>query len=74
MAGGVDSISMGARASGAKGRKGPLVEQKPDIFMAMGNTAEVVARRYQVTRESQDQFALMSQQRFAAAAAKRRHR
>ena len=37
--------------------------------MAMGNTAEVVARRYQVTRESQDQFALMSQQRYAAAAA-----
>jgi len=35
----------------------------------MGNTAEVVARRYQVTREAQDQFALMSQQRYAAAAA-----
>jgi acetyl-CoA acyltransferase len=70
MAGGVDSISMGARQQGAKAEKNPiLVEQKPDIFMAMGNTAEVVARRYQVTRESQDQFALMSQQRYAAAAA-----
>jgi acetyl-CoA acyltransferase len=66
----VDSISMGARQQGAKAEKNPiLVEQKPDIFMAMGNTAEVVARRYQVTRESQDQFALMSQQRYAAAAA-----
>jgi len=61
---------MGARQQGAKAEKNPiLVEQKPDIFMAMGNTAEVVARRYQVTRESQDQFALMSQQRYAAAAA-----
>ncbi len=70
MAGGVDSISMGARQQGAKAEKNPiLVEQKPEIFMAMGNTAEVVARRYQVTREAQDQFALMSQQRYAAAQA-----
>ena len=70
MAGGVDSISMGARQQGAKAEKNPiLVEQKPEIFMARGNTAEVVARRYQVTREAQDQFALMSQQRYAAAAA-----
>ena len=70
MAGGVDSISMGARQQGAKAEKNPiLVEQKPEIFMAMGNTAEVVARRYQVTREAQDEFALMSQQRYAAAAA-----
>ena len=36
--------------------------------MAMGNTAEVVARRYQVSRESQDEYALQSQQRYAAAA------
>ena len=44
-----------------------LVDEKPDIFMAMGNTAEVVARRYQVTREMQDEYALQSQQRYAAA-------
>ena len=37
--------------------------------MAMGNTAEVVARRYQVTREAQDAYALSSQQRYAAAEA-----
>jgi len=68
MAGGVDSISMGARQQGAKAEKNPtLVEQKPEIYMAMGNTAEVVARRYQVTREYQDEFALTSQQRYAAA-------
>ena len=35
--------------------------------MAMGNTAEVVARRYQVTREMQDTYALQSQLRYAAA-------
>ena len=33
----------------------------------MGNTAEVVARRYNVTREAQDKFALLSQERTAAA-------
>ena len=35
--------------------------------MAMGNTAEVVARRYNVSREAQDEYALQSQQRYAAA-------
>ena len=35
--------------------------------MEMGNTAEVVARRYNVTRESQDAYALQSQQRYAQA-------
>ena len=70
MAGGADSISMGMRQQGSKAEKNPiLVEQKPEIYMAMGNTAEVVANRYQVTREAQDAYALQSQQRYAAAAA-----
>ena len=70
MAGGVDSISMGARQQGSKAEKNPtLVEHKPEIYMAMGNTAEVVARRYQVTREMQDEYSLSSQKRYAAAAA-----
>ena len=69
MAGGVDSISMGARQQGSKSQKNPtLEEQKPEVYMAMGNTAEVVARRYQVTREQQDAYALQSQQRYARAA------
>jgi len=68
MAGGVDSISMGARQQGAKAERNPILkEEKPEIFMAMGNTAEVVARRYQVTREMQDEYALQSQQRYAKA-------
>ena len=68
MAGGVESISMNARQEAAKYHKNPrLLEQKPDIFMEMGNTAEVVARRYNVTREAQDEYALQSQQRYAAA-------
>ncbi len=68
MAGGVDSISMQQRQQPAKAKPNQrLLEEKPEIFMAMGNTAEVVARRYQVTRETQDEYALQSQQRYAKA-------
>lgn len=69
IAGGVDSISMRNRQTPGKADQNKrLIEEKPEIFMAMGNTAEVVARRYQVTREKQDVYALQSQQRYAAAA------
>jgi acetyl-CoA acyltransferase len=70
IAGGVDSISMRNRQEPGKAKQNKrLLEEKPEIFMAMGNTAEVVARRYQVTREAQDEYALQSQQRYARAAA-----
>ena len=71
MAGGVDSISARARAPCGKIdlRNVRLVEEKPEIFMTMGKTAEVVARRYQVTREMQDEYALQSQMRYAKAQA-----
>ena len=71
IAGGVDSISMSQRQEAGKSKPNKrLVEEKPAIFMAMGNTAEVVARRYQVTREMQDEYALQSQQRYAKAVEK----
>ncbi len=71
MAGGVDSISAGARSPRGKTdtRNPRLIDEKPAIFMAMGNTAEVVARRYQVTRDMQDEYALQSQMRYAKAQA-----
>lgn len=69
LAGGVESITGLDRGSPAQFDENTrLLEESPDIFMAMGNTAEVVARRYQVTREMQDEYALQSQQRYAAAA------
>jgi acetyl-CoA C-acetyltransferase len=43
-----------------------LVEHKPAVYMTMIETADIVAQRYQVTRERQDEFALLSQQRTAA--------
>lgn len=68
IAGGVESITGLERGTPAKFDEHPrLLAEKPAIFMAMGNTAEVVARRYKVSREAQDQYALQSQQRYAAA-------
>ena len=68
IAGGVESISAGTRQQPGKSDKHPTIEERaPDIFMAMGNTAEVVARRYNITREYQDEFSLESQKRTAAA-------
>ena len=70
IAGGVESITGLERGTPAKFDEHPrLLAEKPAIFMAMGNTAEVVARRYNVTREQQDAYALQSQQRYAAAVA-----
>jgi acetyl-CoA acyltransferase len=68
IAGGVESITGLGRGTPAEFDENPrLLEEKPDIYMAMGNTAEVVARRYNVSREAQDEYALQSQQRYAAA-------
>ncbi|EXU80136.1 acetyl-CoA acetyltransferase [Comamonas aquatica DA1877] len=70
LAGGVETIS-GIRA----GNNLPtdmdpwLVERKPELFMAMIDTADVVAQRYGISREDQDAFSLLSQQRTAAAQA-----
>ena len=70
MAGGVESITSFQRANCGEISKNPkLLENKPDIYMAMGNTAEVVARRYQLSREYQDEYALSSQRRTARAQA-----
>src|SRR5262249_47580872 len=42
-------------------------EKKPGIYMVMGDTAEVVAKRYNITRQMQDEYSLVSQQRTARA-------
>jgi acetyl-CoA C-acetyltransferase len=45
-----------------------LIEHRPDIYMSMLETAELVAARYDVTRNQQDAYALQSQRRTAEAA------
>ena len=44
-----------------------LAEKSPGIYYPMGMTAEVVAKRYSVSREAQDEYAFESQMRTAAA-------
>jgi acetyl-CoA C-acetyltransferase len=68
VAGGVESISLVQNNVNTSYHHDDwLKEHKPEIWMPMIDTAEVVAQRYQVTREQQDEFALSSQQRTAAA-------
>ncbi|HWZ43183.1 MAG TPA: thiolase family protein [Candidatus Saccharimonadales bacterium] len=62
--GGVESISMAVRDTSPNPR---LQEKAPGVYMAMGDTAEVVAKRYKVTRQMQDEYSLLSQQRTARA-------
>src|SRR3989475_5661 len=62
--GGVESITMAKRDSDPN----PWVkEHLPGVYMVMGDTAEVVAKRYKISREAQDQYSLLSQQRTARA-------
>jgi acetyl-CoA C-acetyltransferase len=65
--GGVESITMMARDNSPN----PWIEaHKPALYMTMGDTAEVVAKRYGISREAQDELALASQERTAAAQAR----
>jgi acetyl-CoA acetyltransferase family protein len=62
--GGVESISMMRRDESPN----PWVQEHyPGIYMVMGETAEVVAKRYNISRQAQDEYALVSQERTARA-------
>jgi acetyl-CoA C-acetyltransferase len=62
--GGVESISLVQNnLNMTHAREAWLDEHKPEIWMTMLDTAEVVAERYGVTREMQDEYALSSQRR-----------
>jgi len=68
VAGGTESMSM-IRGSN-KFRPNPtLVDERPQVYLNMGLTAENVARKYNVSREDADAFALRSHQRALAAQA-----
>jgi acetyl-CoA acetyltransferase family protein len=45
----------------------PAAERFPGLYFPMGTTAEIVAERYEISREAQDVYSLMSQQRMGAA-------
>ena len=69
VAGGVESISLVQNEHMNSYRAGDpiLIEKIPSIYMAMIETAEIVASRYGISREAQDEYALQSQQRTARA-------
>ena len=70
--GGVESISL-VQMSGQSNRyritEEELMKTKPELWMAMIETADIVAKRYNVARDYQDEYSLRSQQRIAAAQA-----
>lgn len=67
--GGLESISLvqNAHMNLYRAQDEALLRQAPHIYMSMLETAEVVARRYGISRDRQDEYALRSQQRTAAA-------
>lgn len=69
--GGVESISLvqNAHMNTHRAKDPWLVAHRPDIYMSMLETAEMVAQRYGISREAQDTYALQSQRRYAEARA-----
>ena len=68
IAGGVESISMTQPNLNMNGFVNDKINaENPGIYFPMGTTAEVVAKRYDVSRESQDEYSLQSQLRTAEA-------
>jgi acetyl-CoA C-acetyltransferase len=68
VAGGVESVSLvqNEHFNTHRIHEPWIDERKPELYLPMIDTAEVVATRYDITREAQDEYALASQQRTAA--------
>jgi acetyl-CoA C-acetyltransferase len=71
VAGGLESISLvqNEHANTWRNKSSALLESVPAIYMPMLETAELVAERYGISREAQDEYALESQRRTAQAQA-----
>ncbi|MCH7503977.1 MAG: acetyl-CoA C-acyltransferase [Proteobacteria bacterium] len=69
VAGGLESISLvqNEHANTFRAKDSRLLEMHEHVYMPMIDTAEVVAGRYDISREAQDEYAVQSQQRTAAA-------
>jgi len=66
-AGGLESISLVQDGKSLPAPDEWIVNHKPDLYLPMIDTADIVAERYKISRESQDEYALESQRRTAAA-------
>ena len=68
LAGGLESITLAQDHANSHMAQDPwILEHKPEIYLPMIDTADIVAERYGITRQAQDEYALSSQQRTAAA-------
>jgi acetyl-CoA acyltransferase len=67
VAGGTESMSLVPMEGYHFAPNPTLVEEDPDIYLSMGLTAENLAAKYQISRERQDEFALISHQKALAA-------
>ena len=67
IAGGTETMSMIPMGGFHFSPNPHLMEHYPDAYLSMGLTAENLARKYEITREQQDEFALRSHQRAIAA-------
>jgi acetyl-CoA C-acetyltransferase len=69
VAGGVESISLTQNKykNSYRARSSAVLEADPAAYIPMIETAEIVSRRYDISRQAQDEYALLSQQRVAAA-------
>ncbi len=63
IAGGVESMSLVPMGGMSVQPNPELMENKPGVYVSMGITAENVARKYEVSRQDQDEFAYQSHQR-----------
>src|SRR5271168_3334507 len=73
VAGGLESVSLTQpNLNLVRAREDWIVAHKPELYWSMIETADNVAHRYGVSREAQDAYALVSQQRTAAAQAEGR--
>ncbi len=67
--GGIESMSM-VPMGGNKPRVSPkMIAERPEVYVSMGVTAENVARKFEISRAAQDEFALASHQKAIAAIA-----
>jgi len=69
IAGGVESISLMPPRGDPSIQEAWIMEYKPSLYHSMLETADTVAKRYRISREAQDELALESQKRTAAAQA-----
>ncbi len=74
IAGGTESMTMVPMGGNKFSANPDLVKDYPEAYTSMGITAEIVAERFNISREDQDMFALKSHQKAAAAIKEGKHK